>query len=309
MSYILSEITVGIGPTIEVGPFTLAWHGLTIAAGIAMGTLVGGRDARRRGLDRDPAYVMAGIVALAALVGGRLFYLAEHGKLDEPGRWLAASGFTFYGGVIAATIALPVYLRTQRLSPRYLDAAAVGLPLGVAVGRVGDIINGEHYGEATDFFLGVRNPHPDALVPSPDIAYHSGGLYESLLGLAIFVLAWPLRKRLDRPLAMVWLVLGLFGLGRFFVFFARSDDELALGLSTGQWASLALVAIAIAGASLRRRAETTEPPPHAGAKRARRTHSDPIDEPKLGTQSEARHARAPKAIPACPGRMSREIRL
>lgn len=263
MSYILSEITVGIGPTIEVGPFTLAWHGLAIAAGIALGTLVGGRDARRRGLDHDPAYVMAGIVALAALVGGRLFYLAEQGELDQPGRWLAGNGFTFYGGVIAAAIALPLYLRTQRLSPRYLDAAAVGLPLGVAVGRVGDVINGEHYGEATDFFLGVRNTHPDALVPSPDIAYHSGGLYEALLGLAIFALAWPLRKRLDRHLAMVWLVLGLFGLGRFLVFFARSDNELALGLSTGQWASLALVAFAIAGvgASLRRRPETT--PPHA----------------------------------------------
>ncbi len=265
MSYILSEITVGIDPTIELGPFTLAWHGLTIAAGIALGTLVGGRDASRRGLDRDPAYVMAGIVALAALVGGRLFYLAEQGELDEPGRWLAANGFTFYGGVIAAAIALPVYLRTQQLSPRYLDAAAVGLAVGVAVGRLGDVVNGEHYGEPTDFLLGVRNTHPDALVPSPDLAYHSGGLYEALVGLAIFALAWSLRKRLDRPLAMVWLVLGLFGVGRFLVFFARSDDQLALGLSTGQWVSLALVAIAVGGAwtSLRRRPEIPATPRRA----------------------------------------------
>ncbi len=260
MSYILSEIRVGIDPTIELGPFTAAWHGLTIAAGVLVGMVVGGRDAGRRGLDRDRVYGIAAVIASAALVGARLFYLAESGELDEPDRWLAANGFTFYGGVIAAAIALPLYLRAHRLSPRYLDATAVGLPLGVAVGRLGDVINGEHYGEPTGFFLGVRNTHPDALVPSPDLVYHSGGLYEALLGAAIFAVAWSMRKRLDRPLAMVWLVLGLFGLGRFLVFFARSEDELALELSTGQWASLALAAIAGVGAwtSLRRRPEMAD---------------------------------------------------
>jgi prolipoprotein diacylglyceryltransferase len=76
---------------------------------------------------------------------------------------------------------------------------AVALPLGVAVGRIGDVINGEHYGPPTDFFLGVRNTHPDASVPSPDVAYHSGGLYDLIIALAVFVAAWPLRNRLRRP--------------------------------------------------------------------------------------------------------------
>jgi hypothetical protein len=49
----------------------------------------------------------------------------------------------------------------------------------------------------------VRNTHSDALTPSPDLAYHSGGLYEVLIGLIVFAIAWPLRKRLTRPLAMM----------------------------------------------------------------------------------------------------------
>lgn len=44
----------------------------------------------------------------------------------------------------------------------------------------------EHYGRATDFLLGVRNTHPDAVVPSAQVDYHSGGRYEVLLRAAIF---------------------------------------------------------------------------------------------------------------------------
>jgi hypothetical protein len=91
----------------------------------------------------------------------------------------------------------------------------------------------------------VRNTHPDALTPSPDLAYHSGGLYEVLIALIVFAIAWPLRKRLTCPLALMWLVIALFAVGRFVEFFARSDSpDLALGLEIAQWTSLALLAIA-----------------------------------------------------------------
>jgi phosphatidylglycerol:prolipoprotein diacylglycerol transferase len=163
-------------------------------------------------------------------------------------------GFTFYGGFIAAALGIAYYIRRQRLSLSYLDAIAAGLPLGIAVGRIGDVINGEHYGPTTDFFLGVRNTHPDALTPSPDVAYHSGGLYEVLIAAIVFAIAWPLRKRLKRPLALMWLVIALFAIGRFFEFFLRSDSaDLALGLEIAQWMSLVLLVVAAAGAWLTRR--------------------------------------------------------
>lgn len=142
-----------------------------------------------------------------------------------------------------------LYLRWGKLSLAYLDAIAVALPLGIAVGRIGDVINGEHFGPATDFFLGVRNSHPEALTPSPDLAYHSGGLYEVLLGLAVFAIVWPLRRCLARPLAMTWLVIALLAAGRFAEFYVRSDSpDLALGLEIAQWTSLALLVAAAIGA-------------------------------------------------------------
>jgi phosphatidylglycerol---prolipoprotein diacylglyceryl transferase len=265
-----SVITIGIDPTIEIGPVALAWHGLMIAVGIVVGGVAVAHDARRRGLDPERVYVFGPILVVGALVGGRVFYLIEHEQLGDPGAWLGTVGFTFYGGFIAAALGIAFYLRRERLSLSYLDSIAAGLPLGLAVGRIRDVINGDHYGPATDFVLGVCSTHRDALTPNPDVAYHSGGLYEVLIGAIVFAIVWPLRTRLRRPLALMWLMLALFAVGRFFEFFLRSDSaDLALGLEVAQWTSVALLAAAAAGAwlTLRRRpAPRGHPRATAGAR-------------------------------------------
>ena len=227
---------------IHIGPMTLAWHGITIALGILTGGLLAGYYARERGLPPDPLYTIGVILVVGALVGGRLYFLAERGELLDLGEWVGTRGFTFYGGFIAAALGIGVYLWRARLPVAYLDIVACALPLGLAIGRIGDVINGEHYGPATSFFLGVRNTHPDADVPNHVIAYHSGGLYEVLIGATVFAIVWPLRHRLVRPTAMTWLVIALLATGRFVEFFVRSDsDTVALGLETAQWTSVALI--------------------------------------------------------------------
>ena len=249
MGGLLSVITIGIDPTTEIGPITLAWHGITIALGIGVGAVVGAIYGRNRGLEVARFYTIAIILVVASLIGGRLFFLAEHDQLFDPGEWFGTQGFTLWGGVVGAGIGIAVYSWHERLPVAYFDSVAFAFPLGLAIGRIGDVINGEHFGPATNFFLGVQNTHPDALTPSPDLAYHSGGMYEVILGAAIFLIVFVLRDRLQRPFAMTWTVLALFSLGRFLEFFVRSDSgTLALGLETAQWTSLALLAVAIVGA-------------------------------------------------------------
>ena len=162
MPGVLSTITIGIDPTIEIGPLTLAWHGITIALGILIGGVVAGFEARRRGLDREPLYAIGMILVAGALVGGRLYYLAEHDGLFDTGEWFGSRGYTFYGGFIAAALGIAFYVWRKRLSVEYLDAVAFGLPLGIAIGRIGDVINGEHYGPPTTSSSGsaTRIPTP-----------------------------------------------------------------------------------------------------------------------------------------------------
>lgn len=60
-----ATITIGIDPTIELGPITIAWHGLTIAIGILVGGILAAAEARRRGLDPDRLYTIGLLVVSA----------------------------------------------------------------------------------------------------------------------------------------------------------------------------------------------------------------------------------------------------
>jgi len=249
----MAVITIKISPDIHLGPVMLAWHGVTIALGIVIGAIAAGRWLRSRGLDVEPMTTIAGLAAGGGIVGARMFYVFEHepGALLDPSRLFSSRGFTFDGGVILAAVLIAAYVKRNRLTAAYLDAGAVGLPLGVAIGRIGDVINGEHYGDRSTFLLAVRNANPDALTPNPHFAYQNGGLYEVLLATLILAVVWPLRHRLTRSGDLAWLVLGLFAAGRFFEFFLRGDSpQLALGLSNAQWTSIVLLIIVLAGRTL-----------------------------------------------------------
>jgi prolipoprotein diacylglyceryltransferase len=236
-------ITIGIDPEFSIGPVTLAWHGITIALGLLVGGLIAAHYGREEGLELDPLWNIGLIAGLGGIVGSRLLFLLEQG-----GPVLGTRGFSLAGGVVLAGLLIAFYVRRERLSWRYIDAVGLALPLGLAVGRIGDVINGEHYGDQSTFFLAVRNSHPDALTPDPELAYHSGGLYEVMLGLLIFSVVWPLRHRFKVAGQLAALVLGLVAIGRFIEFFFRSDSpDLAIGLNNTQWISLAMLALAVAG--------------------------------------------------------------
>lgn len=244
-----ATITIGISPQIHLGPITLAWHGLMIAVGIAIGALFTARYVREKGLSDDPIWTMAGILTVAGIIGARAYYLVLHpAQLADPADWIGANGFAFYGGLVAVPAAMGVYLWRKRLSIRYLDGVAIGLALGYAIGRVGDLIAGEHHGGPSNLPWAIAYTNRHAEVPRIGVAYQPGALYEIVLGLAIFAVLWALRRRL-KPTMPIWLFVGLYSLGRFAMFFYRDDSPIsALGLRTEQWVSLGLFAVALAGA-------------------------------------------------------------
>lgn len=251
--YAPGVITINIDPALDLGPLTLSWHGFTIALGIGVGGWLATRVARERGLDVDHVFMLVFVIALSGMLGARAYYLVENepSAFLNPGEWFGSQGFSFYGAIILGVPAVAVYLARQRLDIRYLDALAAGFPLGMALGRVGDVINGEHYGPVSELPWAVQNAHPEADVPNNALAYHSGGLYEVVLALAMFALIWPLRGRFNRPGMMLWTVIAIYSIGRFLMFFVRDDStDLTLGLSVTQWTSLALLAVATIGLAL-----------------------------------------------------------
>lgn len=254
----MAAITLDLSPTFSLGPVELAWHGVMIAVGIAVGSALVVRLAPSYGL--DPARATDGIVAIAiaGIVGSRLFFLAQDdaAALLDPGSWLGTRGFAFYGAMLAAPLAAWVVLRRTGAVLRYLDLYALTFPLGMAVGRVGDLLSGEHYGPRTDAPWGFVYPHPDSETPLRDVAYQSGAFYEIIAAGLLFIVAWRLRRTFGPPGALLCAVVGGYAASRFAIFFViRDSPVVGLGLRQAQWTSLALVAVGFAGIwALRRRA-------------------------------------------------------
>jgi phosphatidylglycerol:prolipoprotein diacylglycerol transferase len=87
------------------------------------------------------------IAALGGFGGAKIFNAFETWQdfLQDPvGNLLSASGLTFYGGLIVATIALYIYARKKKFSFAHLcDAAAPALMLAYGLGRLGCQFSGD----------------------------------------------------------------------------------------------------------------------------------------------------------------------
>jgi len=115
----------------------------------------------------------------------------------------------------------------------------------LALGRLGNFINGELWGRPAD---PSRVPwamvFPQSGTPDPR---HPSQLYQMALeGLLLFlVLQWLARRPQPRALISGVFLAG-YGLARFLAEFAREPDGflglLPLGLSMGQWLSLPMIA-------------------------------------------------------------------
>ena len=115
----------------------------------------------------------------------------------------------------------------------------------MAIGRIGDIINGEHFAKFTDLPWGVIYTHP--LSPaSGRPATHPAVGYELLFDVALLAALWPLRNRL-RPNGMFFCLYGAtYSVGRFFLSFLREESNVYFGgLNEAQIVALIVLALTL----------------------------------------------------------------
>jgi phosphatidylglycerol:prolipoprotein diacylglycerol transferase len=108
----------------------------------------------------------------------------------------------------------------------------------MAVGRIGDVINGEHFARSTDLPWGIvyTNPNSPSYIrfgPEAD-PQHPAVAYEMFGDLLIFVILLFVYFRVPRAGVTFFAWVFLYGLLRFAVSFLRLDDEVILGLTMAQ---------------------------------------------------------------------------
>lgn len=245
-------INIGINPDLaRVGPFALSWHGLLSAVGGVAAVLLVFRLAPKLEVTKAQLYGVLPWAIIGGLVGSRAVHVIDYWGDFYSTNLLALFAFyeggaAIWGAILGGVITGAIYARFKGYPVGPLvDVGAVGLILSQAIGRIGDIINGEHFSSYTSLPWGFIYTHPG----SPSYgkpAQHPTVAYEMLWDLAIFGLLWKLKVRLKPPGSLFLLYLNLYAFGRFFLSFLRQDSNfMALGLNQPQWISLLVLSVAV----------------------------------------------------------------
>ena len=142
------------GDSIAISP-----HGIGIAVGFMVGAWLFTKLAVRRGVPIEAVNAVVFWSAIGAVVGARVAYVIAHvSDFDGPLEWLQIwkGGISLLGGIAGATIANAVSIKRQAYRFRFFqvaDAVVPCLALGIAVGRIGDLIIGDHLGKPTSWLL------------------------------------------------------------------------------------------------------------------------------------------------------------
>ena len=251
-------IDINIHPYIAVATgLVVSWHGLFSFVAVAIAVFLVGRWAPSRGVSPDDIYSIAIWAILGGIIGARLVHVVDNLNvyLDDPIRilYIWTGGIGLWGGILGGFLGGAAYALIRKHPVGIIaDLTAPALLLAQTIGRIGDIINGEHCARAWDFALGFMWSHPSSDVIGARCAdgaltaVHPVIAYEMIWNALALALIWNLRNRL-RPDGMLFaLYISLYAVGRFLITFLREDRVWAFGtLQEAHFIALLVLAIAV----------------------------------------------------------------
>ena len=206
----------------------IAWYGIIIALGIVLGVWVAISQARRRGYTSELLFDFMIIALPLAIVCARIYYVATTWEAYAGNFYkmiaIWEGGIAIYGAVIGGIIAALIVSKWRKFPVlRLLDIAAPGLILGQAIGRWGNFVNQEAFGNL------IANPSlqfwPYGVYIQNIGEWHQATyFYESMwdFGVFIWLLFYSRKAKYDGNVIAMYFI--TYGIGRFFIEGLRTDS-------------------------------------------------------------------------------------
>ena len=230
--------------TFSVFGFQIAFYGLIIGIGVMLGVLMAVHEAKVSGQNPDIYWDFAIYVIIFSILGARIYYVVFAWDTYKDNLLsvfnIRGGGLAIYGAVIGAFLTAGIYCYIKKVSFLQLcDTGVMGLILGQIIGRWGNFMNREAFGQYTDSLLAMRLP-VEAVRPwdisesisanmaagTNYIQVHPTFLYESFWNLLILGLLLLYRKHKKFQGEVTLLYLGGYGLGRCWIEGLRTDQLL-----------------------------------------------------------------------------------
>ena len=268
----------------SIGKIKITYYGLMYAISFVLGIELGKRYGKQRGISPETVENYAFIAMISGLIGGRLYYVLFNLDyyLNYPADIIAVwkGGMAIHGGILGGIIGPCIYGAVKKINPLLLgDIAAAPLLLGQAIGRIGNLMNGEIYGvpvftpfkviftlkpkfyEWYSYYLSLpiseqmnfKNKVPWGIVfPSgspagnefPNLALHPAMLYELVLNFIGFLFIWFYLKNKKYADGTIWCsYIIIYSIIRIFVSFFRAEDLMFFALRAPHLISIILIVI------------------------------------------------------------------
>ncbi len=195
------------------------WYGILILTGFLLALLYALKNSKRFGIDNNRMLDVVIVATPAAILSARLYYVVFYGNISEFFN-IRSGGLAIYGGIIGAFIAGVIMCKIRKVDILSMfDLAAIGFPIGQAIGRWGNFFNQEAFGTPTqsDWF-GMESAATGYELVHPCF------LYESLWCAAGFILLHILSKHRKFKGEIFLSYAAWYGFGRFFIEGLRTDS-------------------------------------------------------------------------------------
>ena len=229
----------------KIGGFYLWWYGLSYTFGF-LGLFTWLRRRRHHlQLSMNQVYNLTLFTAVGVLLGGRLIevlfyewaYYSEH-LTHIPAIWLG--GMSTHGILLGSIIAILIFCRCyQKNFFEIGDVLAIAAAYIMGVGRLGNFIDGQIIGSATDIWCGVKFPDIEGF-------RHPVVLYDGLKNLLLIPLLLAIRRTNPPRGVIVAHFILWYGFLRIFVDLFRDYRTNFFGFPPGQEFNIAMTLVGLA---------------------------------------------------------------
>jgi prolipoprotein diacylglyceryltransferase len=226
---------------IPVGPLRLHPHTLFDLLAYSIGFRLFLRQRRRFGdtIDTRARWTVVAAAVFGAAIGSKVFFWFED-PYETLAHWndpvFLLGGKTIVGGLIGGLIAVEFEKRRVGLTRRTGDLFAMPLAAGIAIGRIGCFLSG-----LPDRTYGTPSNLPWAIDFGDGIPRHPTQLYESIAMAIAAVFLARLTRRAHREGDVFKLFMTMYFALRLVVDAVKPEVRILLGLSSLQWASVAVL--------------------------------------------------------------------
>lgn len=260
----MEVLIFGIKVTVDPVAFTLTlgdrhwdiyWYGVIIATGFLLALIYGMTNAKRFGLDLNRMLDVVLVTTPVAILCARTYYVIFDGvKLESVadffgfGESSGIAGLAIYGGVIGAFVTGAIMCLICKINILDMfDIAAIGFLIGQGIGRWGNFINQEAYGDFTgSSWWGMQSERTIREMGEEGLV-HPCFLYESIWCIIGFIVLHYFSKKRKFSGQIVLMYGVWYGFGRAFIELLRTDS---LMLGNIRVSSLLSFLLCIAAATL-----------------------------------------------------------